>query len=122
MSDQGQKAILLWDGECAFCRKCVEWIEKRDRKKTIQPVPYQEVPSPPMTPQIRRRCRRAILLLQPGLPMLSAGRAALGVLSLLGWEKSAAILSAAPFIFAIEAGYRLIAFSRPFIGRWMIKK
>jgi hypothetical protein len=36
---------------------------------------------------------------------------------LLGWKKSAAFLSAAPFVFIVEGGYWLIARNRGLIGR-----
>jgi hypothetical protein len=36
---------------------------------------------------------------------------------LLGWKKSAAVLSASPFVLFVEAGYWLIARNRGLIGR-----
>lgn len=122
MENSEPRALLLWDGECALCRKCVEWIERRDAGGRIRPVPYQEAPSPPMTVDLRRRCERALHLIPPGGEPVAAGKAALGVLSLLGWKKTAAFLSAAPMRWAVEAGYRLIARHRFFIGKFFAGK
>lgn len=110
------RAILLWDGECPFCKKCVDLLSKLDERGLILPLPYQEVPSPPMNEAFREQCRRAIQLIAPGQKPVSAGRAFLGLLSLLGWKKSAAIMSAAPFAYAVEILYWLIARNRRLIG------
>jgi predicted DCC family thiol-disulfide oxidoreductase YuxK len=117
MSEPNGKAILLWDGECLFCKKCVEQLIKLDEKGQILPLPYQEVPSPPMCEALKVRCQRAIQLIAPGQNPTSAGRAFLGILSLLGWKKSAAIMSAAPFVYAVEFLYWLIARNRRLMSR-----
>ncbi|HJP12797.1 MAG: DCC1-like thiol-disulfide oxidoreductase family protein [Nitrospinota bacterium] len=111
------KAVLLWDGDCALCRSCAGWLERQDRAGALLALPFQQIPSPPMTPALGARCRRAIQFIPPDGRALSSGRAVLGVLSLLGWKKSAAFLSAAPFVFIVEGGYWLIARNRGLIGR-----
>jgi predicted DCC family thiol-disulfide oxidoreductase YuxK len=75
-----------------------------------------------MTDDLRRRCERALHLIPPGGEPVSAGKAALEVLSLLGWEKTAAFLSAAPMCWAVEAGYRLIARHRSLFGKFFAGK
>ncbi len=115
------KTVLLWDGDCALCRRCAGWLERRDRAGALLALPFQQIPSPPMTPALEARCRRAIQLIPPGGRALSSGRAVLGVLSLLGWKKSAAVLSAAPFVFIVEGGYWLIARNRGLIGRLLTR-
>ncbi len=122
MADQDTRLILLWDGACEFCRKCVEWIRARDASGRIKPIPYQEIPSPPMTGPVRERCGRSIQLFLPGRPALSAGRAALAVLSLLGWRKTAAFLSAPPLIWGVEAAYRIVARNRTLFSRIVFGK
>ena len=111
------KAVLLWDGDCALCRSCAGWLKRQDRAGALLALPFQQIPSPPMTPALGARCRRAIQFIPPDGRALSSGRAVLGVLSLLGWKKSAAFLSAAPFVFIVEGGYWLIARNRGLIGR-----
>lgn len=122
MAGQETHLILLWDGACEFCRKCVEWIRTRDASGRIKPIPYQEIPSPPMTGPFRERCGRSIQLFLPGRPALSAGRAALAVLSLLGWRKTAAFLTVPPLIWGVEAAYRIVARNRTLFSRLVFGK
>ncbi|MFQ5915781.1 MAG: thiol-disulfide oxidoreductase DCC family protein [Nitrospinota bacterium] len=116
-----RQALLLWDGECGFCRRCVEWVEARDVESRIRPLPYQEAPSPPMTEELRARCQRAVVLLLPDDKSLSAGRAVLAVLSLLGWRKTVAALSLPPFVWAVEAGYWIVARNRGRVSRALFR-
>lgn len=116
---EGERPLLLWDGACGFCRRCVVWALVRDREHKIRALPYQEAPSPPMTDALRARCERAVQLLYPDGTLRSAGRAVLDVLALLGWEKTARVLGAPPLVWLVEAGYRLVARHRGWLGRWL---
>lgn len=117
MEGGGRRALLLWDGECGFCRRCAAWAEARDRAGRLRALPYQEAPSPPMTDALRRACGRAVHLVLPEGRTLAAGRAVLGVLALLGWERTARLLSRRPFVWMIEAGYWVVARNRGRLGR-----
>ena len=44
---------IVWDGECGYCRRWVRWALDRDRRGLFQAIPYQDVPSPPMTAELR---------------------------------------------------------------------
>lgn len=112
-----ERAILLWDGECGFCRRCVEWVERCDREKRIRVLPFQDAPTPPMTAELRVRSQKAIQLIHPDGRITSAGRASLDVLRLLGWRKTAAFFRRPPLIWAVEGGYRLVARSRGIVSR-----
>jgi len=113
-----ERALLLWDGGCTFCRRCVARVRTRDAAGRIRALPWQEAPSPPMTEAIRARCESAVVLILPGGDTLDGGRACLAVLGLLGWRRTAAILSAPPLVWAVEAGYRLVARNRNRLGRF----
>ncbi len=121
MTGRETRIILLWDGACDFCRRCIEWMMARDAAGRIKPVPYQDVPSPPMTETFRARCGRSIQLFLPGRPALSGGKAALAVLSLLGWKKTAACLSLPPLVWGVDVLYRLVARNRWFLGRVLFR-
>ncbi|MEE9241086.1 MAG: DCC1-like thiol-disulfide oxidoreductase family protein [bacterium] len=120
MADQETRLILLWDGACDFCRRCVEWIDARDTGKKIKPIPYQDIPSPPMTGTFRARCGRSIQLFLPGRPVLSGGKAALAVLSLLGWRKTTAFLAAPPLVWGVEAAYWIVSRNRKLFS-WVLR-
>ena len=64
MPDQ-TPALLIWDGECGFCRNAVSWLLDQDRRARFQAVPFQDLPSPPMTPALRRQAERAVQVLTP---------------------------------------------------------
>jgi predicted DCC family thiol-disulfide oxidoreductase YuxK len=112
---------LLWDGQCGLCRRAVAWVRRHDRDGVIRTIPFQEVPTPPMTPELARACGRAIHLIAPDGRVSRAGRAALGVLELLGWRRTACWLARPPLIWLVEIGYRIVADDRPFFARFLFR-
>ncbi|MSR22708.1 MAG: DUF393 domain-containing protein [Gemmatimonadetes bacterium] len=40
--------VLVYDGECGFCRRSVEWVRERDSERAIETVPYED-------PSVRER-------------------------------------------------------------------
>jgi predicted DCC family thiol-disulfide oxidoreductase YuxK len=36
------RATLIYDGSCGFCRDTVEWVRRRDRAGRLDYVPFQE--------------------------------------------------------------------------------
>ena len=53
--------------------------------------------------------------------MLRAGGASLCVISVLGWRRTAAILSLPPLIWAVEIGYRIVADNRSLFSRVLFR-
>jgi predicted DCC family thiol-disulfide oxidoreductase YuxK len=108
---------IVWDGECGFCRRAVEWVLARDRDHQFEAVPYQRCPSPPMTSELRAACRDAVHLRTVGGSWLRGGRACLFVLGRIGWPRLARIASVPPLVWIVELGYRIAAANRPFFSR-----
>lgn len=75
-----------------------------------------------MTPALREACRLAIHVVTPGGEALRAGRACLGVLRVLGWRRTAAVLSVRPLVWAVELGYWIVARNRGRIGRLLHRR
>src|SRR5215211_8779155 len=75
-----QRFWLLWDQPCGLCRRAIAWVRRHDRGRLIRTIPFQEVPTPPMTPELARACGRAIHLIAPDGRVSRAGRAAVEVL------------------------------------------
>ena len=117
-----EPALLLWDGECGFCRRSVEWAERRDRGQAFRAVPYQQAPSPPMTPALREACARAVHVLTPQGTLLRAGRACLWVLARIGFPVLARILSVPPLVWLMEAGYWVVARNRRLASRVLFRR
>ncbi|HUM13812.1 MAG TPA: DCC1-like thiol-disulfide oxidoreductase family protein [Myxococcaceae bacterium] len=115
-------AMLLWDGDCGLCRRSVEWAERHDGGHAFRAVPYQRAPSPPMTPELRLACERAVHVLTPEGAVLRAGRACLWVLARTGHPALARILALAPLVWAVELGYWLVARNRRLASRVLFRR
>jgi len=115
-------ALLLWDGDCGLCRRSVVWAERRDTGHTFHAVPYQQAPSPPMTPELRLACARAVHLITPEGRMLRAGRACLWVLQKIGYPVLARVLAIPPLVWAVEVIYWLVARNRRLASRVLFRR
>jgi predicted DCC family thiol-disulfide oxidoreductase YuxK len=113
---------VLWDGRCGFCARCIAWAERRDRAGRLRFLPYQDAPTPPMSPRLHRACARAVHVVTPDGRVLRAGRAALDVLDQLGWHRTARLLAVPPLIWLVEVGYRVVADHRPFFSRLVSRR
>ena len=111
------RPLLLWDGGCGFCARVVRWLRKTDTLGVFAITPYQDVPTPPMTPALYDQCGHAIHLIYPDGRIERAGKAALSVLGMLGYKRTALILKFPPFIWFVELGYWIIANNRMHISR-----
>lgn len=72
-----------------------------------------------MTPELRAACEKAIHVLTGDGRVLRAGRASLFVLAALGHKTAARVLSPPPFLWAVEAGYRVVAANRDFFSHFL---
>lgn len=114
--------LLIWDGDCGFCRNAVGWLLRHDHDGRIEAVPYQALPAPPMTPALRRQAERAVQVITPGGQHLAAGRAVLFVLRQVGWRPALVRLAShRPVLWAVEAGYWVIARNRTFFSRLLFR-
>jgi predicted DCC family thiol-disulfide oxidoreductase YuxK len=116
------RAFLLWDGSCGLCGRAVAWVERRDAGGAFQAVPYQDAPSPPMTPQLAAACARAVHVVTPDGRVLRAGRASLHVLSHTGHPLLARVLALPPLVWAVELGYWLVARNRQLFSRLLFRR
>jgi predicted DCC family thiol-disulfide oxidoreductase YuxK len=110
--------LVLFDGDCGFCRRVVEWARGKDARMRLSWAPFQTAPSPPMTPALKEACARAVHVLTPSGETLKAGRASLFVLEEIGYAKAARVLGWWPFSWFTEIGYRLVARRRRFFSRF----
>jgi predicted DCC family thiol-disulfide oxidoreductase YuxK len=113
--------MLLWDGACGFCRRLTEWVRRRDREGRFDILPYQDAPTPPMTPELREACRRAVHVITTGGHVLRAGRASVFVLRETGHPTLGRVLAAPPLVWLVELGYFIVARNRSGFS-WILKK
>jgi len=112
---------LIWDGQCGFCQRSIEWVRARDRDGLFRPLPYQEAPSPPMTPELYERARRAVQVIMPDGSVLAAGMAAAFVLEKLGYRRLARFMRWRWIAPVTEWGYRWVARNRGWLGRLVFR-
>jgi predicted DCC family thiol-disulfide oxidoreductase YuxK len=111
--------LILWDGTCGLCRRVTEWVSRKDAGRRFDLIPFQEAPSPPMTPGLRESCRRAVHVITDDGRVLRAGRASLFVAREIGYPWTARLLSIPPLVWLVEVGYRIVARNRPWFA-WLI--
>lgn len=111
--------LVLWDGECNFCRRVSYWVQRANRDRSLQTCPYQECPWPPMTPELASACEKAVHVLTADGRTLRAGRAALFILKRCGFGFIARLLRLPPFIWGVEIAYRIVAGHRDFFARFL---
>lgn len=85
-------------------------------------LPYQDAPSPPMTPELAAACQRAVHVLTADGETLRAGRAALYILERCGWKWRARVLAIPPLLWLTELGYWIVARNRRFFARFLFRR
>ncbi len=116
------KHLILWDGECGLCRRVTQWVAKADVDHLFQTCPYQECPSPPMTPELTAACERAVHVITADGRVLRAGRASMFVLERCGGGFPARLMTLPPFIWFVEIGYWIVAHNRNFFSHFLFTR
>lgn len=106
---------LFWDGECAFCQRCAQWVQQRDSAQRFIIMPYQQAPAPPMDERLRAACQHAVQVVRADGVVLGGGVAVLFVLEQLGY-RWARLFRHKPLVFGVEWLYRWVARHRSWFG------
>ena len=114
--------LILFDGSCGFCRRAVQWVGSRDAGGRFRAMPYQEAPSPPMSPALAEACRRAVHVVKGDGQVLRGGRAVLFILECTGMGWPARIAAYPPILWVVELGYGAVARNRSFFGRFLFTR
>jgi predicted DCC family thiol-disulfide oxidoreductase YuxK len=123
MSEPGDdRHLVLWDGECGMCRRFAAWGQAHDRDGRLRFVPYQEAPTPPMSPELALACEKAMHVVRSDGRLLRGGRATLFILHELGWRVSTRILGLPPFIWIVELAYGVMARNRHVFSRFLFRR
>ncbi len=69
-----------------------------------------------MTPTLREACRAAVHVRTRDGRWLRGGRACLFVLERIGWPRLARLAALPPLVWAVEAGYMVVAHNRAFFS------
>lgn len=114
-NDNARQTLVLWDGECAFCRRSVQWLRAHDRFGKLDFCPFQEAD---LSPQLRAACEKSIHVIKPSGEILRGGRAALFCGRFTRWHQLARLLEWPIFLPFVELGYKIVAANRPFFSRF----
>jgi predicted DCC family thiol-disulfide oxidoreductase YuxK len=109
--------LVLYDGECAFCRASLGLLLRWDRRGRLEPVALQSARAADVLAELGEEERMGSWhLVSPGGERWSAGAAAPPLLRLLpGGRPVAGMLAAAPRL--TERTYRFVADHRGAFGR-----
>jgi len=67
--------MVLFDGDCAFCRRCIAYARALDVRNRFAFEPFQSAQHPALTPQLRAACAQAVHVITRRGRILSGGRA-----------------------------------------------
>lgn len=113
--------LILWDGDCGFCRRTTVWIMREDKWHRFEAIPYQQAPSPPMTPELRAACAESVHVIKEDGTIVRNGRAVLFILENIRRAPLARLLALPPFIWLVEWGYRIVAKHRILFSRFFFR-
>lgn len=113
-----KKHLVLWDGDCGFCRRSVQWLQKQDRYGALKFQPNQEAD---ISPQLRQACQSAVHVIKSDGEILKAGRAVLFCAQFTRWHQLARMGQWPIFLPFIELGYALVAKNRMFFSKILFR-
>lgn len=109
---------MLWDGDCGFCRRSVEWLASQDRRGALEFKPYQSVA---LAPSLKEACSHAVHVIKADGEVIRGGRAMMfcGLFTRFsGWARIATWPVFLPFI---ELGYKVVARNRNLVSHLFFK-
>lgn len=109
---------LLYDGECAFCRRCVALVARWDTHRRVRAIPFQDPDALAGLPPIPRSALEAAMQLVSPKGEVRAGAEAMpAILRLLPAGRAAAWLFGIPGVpFLAAHAYAAVARNRHRLG------
>jgi predicted DCC family thiol-disulfide oxidoreductase YuxK len=109
--------IVLYDGDCGFCRRSVDWALRRDRDGRLTATPIQSPAGERLLADLTPEQRlRAVHVIDDEGRRSSGGAAVREVLNVLPSSRALArVVSVSPRL--TELGYRVVAGNRALFGR-----
>lgn len=118
MVSQPPRFTLIYDGECALCRRCVEWVRPRDQSGAIEFLPYQDRRFAERFPWIPEEdARSAMQLVGAGGSRSQGAEAVEEVLRLLPrWRRLTPLFRLPGVRTLVRVGYASVARNRRRLG------
>ena len=118
MKPNPNRHLVLWDGDCGFCRRSIAWLKRHDKGGVLAFEPYQ---SAPISPELKMACEKAVHVITKDGEILRAGKAALFAGRATKWRRLARLLEHRPWIWFVEIGYWIVARNRQFFSRFLFQ-
>ena len=96
------KHLVLWDGDCDFCRRSIGWLEQRSRGE-MEFMPYQQAPALLVSEELRLACAEAVHVITRNGRILGGAEAWLFMLRAIGWRTVAILLETPPLFWFLRA-------------------
>ncbi len=117
--------LMIWDGDCGFCRRSVQFAQRLDRNNQFDYAPFQSAPTVhnrPMNEPLRRACERALHVATSDGRILKGGNAVLLFLETTAHSRLLKrlfrIARSFPLVVFVEIGYKIVANNRSFFSRF----
>lgn len=111
-----EKHLILWDGDCGFCRRAIAWLLSHDRYGHLEATPNQQAD---ISLELREQCQTAVHVIKANGEILRAGRASLFCLRQTRWHQLARIGEWPLVLPFVELGYAIIARNRMLFSRFL---
>lgn len=98
------------------------WFRRRDKQGLFNTCPFQEAPSPPMSPELAEACERAMHVVTTDGRLLRAGRATMFLFEHTGCGWIAKVWSYPPMVWPVEVAYWIFARCRPFFALFLFRR
>lgn len=115
------KWVVLWDGDCGFCRRSIEWVKSKDKHGVLYMTPYQQhMEWLPNT--IYVMSKKQVHLMSPTGQFWGGAIAAQKVLDLIGYHSLSTFLGLPGARFFSDWSYRLVARNRLLFSKLFFRK
>ncbi len=112
---------ILWDGECGFCRRGVDWLMGHLDRSMYRATPFQRAPRPPMTDDIYAACSDAVHIVLPDGTVRRGGDACRYLLEESNLRWLGLSMYVPPISWLLEPGYRTVARNRMFFSKVLFR-
>ena len=109
--------LVLWDGQCDFCKRSVEWLDRKAKGKFV-PLPYQEQKTW-LSPEVYSDCKNQFYLRTPQGEYLGGGEAVNKLCEVMGWKFLSRFLRLLGLRQLTNLLYRLVARHRSFLSKFL---
>lgn len=112
------EATIVYDEDCGFCIRSLDWVRSRDKRGVFETVGCRSEARAKRFPRIAEAaCLKEMYLVETGGRTLAGGDAAAAIFRRLpGYGLLGALLAAPMLRHVTRAGYRLVARNRRRLG------